>query len=205
MEKYIIDNFLKRFVQGEKDKCWEWIGSFFVTGYGNIRPRKGIQLYAHRVSYMYFVGEIPKGLVIDHLCENRKCVNPNHLEPTTIVDNIQRTFDRGKPRKNKKHLVIGGTCLKRGHQIESDADIIHYSYGDNYCRKCRKMSLNNRNKTSTENKYIYKPATEKRVAQMKKWREANREHLLKYARQYNKEYYLRKKGIIQKNENKNAV
>lgn len=139
MEKYITDNFLKRFAQGEVNECWEWKGAFFVNGYGKMTPKNGIQFLAHRISYIYFVGEIPKGLVIDHLCENRKCVNPKHLEPTTMVDNIQRTFDRGKPRPNK--LRIGGTCLKGGHKIESDLDIIHYSYGGNYCRKCRELRL----------------------------------------------------------------
>ena len=148
MEDTIEQRFLSKFSKGEKNECWEWKSTLFVAGYGKLRYGKKIQKLAHRFSYEYFVGPIPTGLVIDHTCENRKCVNPEHLEPTTIVDNIQRTYNRGKPRPT--FLRIGGTCRKMIHKIESEADIRRYPYGDNYCRKCRDRSL-----------------SEKRIAQMK--------------------------------------
>ena len=119
----LVEKFLSRFSVGQKEECWEWQGTKFITGYGKLdhySNRVRLQLYAHRYSYSYFVGEIPKGLVIDHLCENRACINPNHLEPTTIVDNIQRTYDRKGLRRGHPGVrirFIGGKC-KYGHLLE---------------------------------------------------------------------------------------
>lgn len=70
--------------------CWEWqreINS--QTGYGQIGVRRR-KLYAHRLSYEIFRGPIPEGLTIDHLCRNRRCVNPFHLEAVTIRVNLLR-------------------------------------------------------------------------------------------------------------------
>lgn len=71
------------------EECWPWLASLNDAGYGQIaidgRPHR-----AHRVSYELMVGPIPDGLVLDHLCRNRQCVNPRHLEPVTDKINIQR-------------------------------------------------------------------------------------------------------------------
>ena len=83
-------------------ECWVWKGSVFKkpTGsYGQIRTghageRKLVR--AHRFSYEAFVGPIPEGLSLDHLCRNTLCVNPSHLEPVTHAENMRR-----KPKKNK--------------------------------------------------------------------------------------------------------
>src|ERR1035437_377666 len=78
-------------------KCIEWAGSKDVKGYGKLRI-EGKQRYAHRVIYEREVGKIPEGLVIDHLCRNTSCVNPLHLEPCTIYENIQRGVSYLKER-----------------------------------------------------------------------------------------------------------
>src|SRR4051812_43742458 len=76
--------------------CWEWPGARLVNGYGvgvvtlgtlGLKPRA---FYAHRVAYEHWCGPIPEGLTIDHLCRNKLCVNPAHLEAVTLAENISR-------------------------------------------------------------------------------------------------------------------
>ena len=81
---------LERFVSKivPDGECWRWTGELNL-GYGRLSiDRKPV--YAHRWSYEFHVADIPEGLVIDHLCRNRWCVNPWHLEPVTIGVNVQR-------------------------------------------------------------------------------------------------------------------
>src|SRR3977135_3690762 len=68
--------------------CWPWLGSTTGSGYGQIRY--GGHLLAHRIAYVLRKGDIPTGLQLDHLCRNRSCVNPAHLEPVTGRENPLR-------------------------------------------------------------------------------------------------------------------
>ena len=77
---------LLRHVDVAEDECWEWRAFIRPNGYGQFNKNE----YAHRVSYEEFVGPIPEGLVIDHLCRNRSCINPEHLEPVTQHENLLR-------------------------------------------------------------------------------------------------------------------
>src|SRR5260221_14462809 len=72
--------------------CWEWQGYTNNHGYGQFRPTKGDRRFAHRFSYELFRAPIPTGLVIDHLCRNPRCVNPDHLEPVTERENMLRGY-----------------------------------------------------------------------------------------------------------------
>lgn len=74
--------------------CWEWTGPCSDGGYGVISTggREGRLLRTHRVAYELLSGPIPDGLHIDHLCKNRKCCNPAHLEPVTQAENNRRAF-----------------------------------------------------------------------------------------------------------------
>jgi hypothetical protein len=107
------------------DGCWVWIGGRFNTGYGRISVRDYPHL-AHRVMYETVVGPIPEGLHIDHLCRNRACVNPDHLEPVTQAENNQRAWDAA-PRER----------CKRGHLLDDDSYITKAGYRD--CRACRRF------------------------------------------------------------------
>lgn len=82
-----LERFFKK-VKFQESGCWEWTGSKIHHGYGEFRTQE--ESLAHRVSYTVFKGEIPAGLVLDHLCRNTSCVNPEHLEAVTQKVNIQR-------------------------------------------------------------------------------------------------------------------
>lgn len=88
-----------------KGNCWEWARVSSPDGYGRFRFR-GAQWLAHRASYALHVGPIPEGLDLDHLCRNRRCVNPSHLEPVTRSENLHRSplMDRNS---KKTHCPAG--------------------------------------------------------------------------------------------------
>lgn len=79
---------LAKFTVG--DDCWEWAASKGSNGYGLIRSGS-TRRCAHRVVYEMLVGPIPNGLELDHLCKNRGCVRPDHLESVTRAENIRRS------------------------------------------------------------------------------------------------------------------
>lgn len=97
----------------EVDGCWLWEGAL-RGGYGRVKLDGRTQA-AHRASYELHVGPIPSGLVLDHLCRNRSCVNPAHLEPVTTEENIRRG-EQGSPEAMRKHWAT-----RRGVPSVSDS------------------------------------------------------------------------------------
>ena len=75
--------------------CWEWTASRQTNGYGQIGVGTRPHL-AHRVSYELHYGDIPDGLVVRHKCDNRLCVNPDHLLTGTAADNVRDAQERGR-------------------------------------------------------------------------------------------------------------
>lgn len=75
--------------------CWEWTASLNEDGYGYFRFN-GSMAKSHRVSYQFYYGEIPKGKQVNHLCHNRKCVNPYHLYAGTHQDNMNDKVNAGR-------------------------------------------------------------------------------------------------------------
>jgi hypothetical protein len=71
------------------DGCWSWTGYVSPNGYGQIGVDR-VVLYVHRWAYEHFIGPIPEGLHLDHLCERRNCCKPWHLEPVTQAENNRR-------------------------------------------------------------------------------------------------------------------
>jgi len=82
--------------------CWLWTGFIHPSGYGSVRDGKKNDL-AHRASYRMFKGFIPAGTEINHLCNNKSCVNPIHLEAVSHQENIEWRGITGKTSKGKKH------------------------------------------------------------------------------------------------------
>lgn len=79
------------------DGCWLWIGAVTWDGYGRLRlPDRTVR--AHRWAYQRFIGTIPEGMELDHLCKTRCCVNPDHLEPVTRDENHARGDNWGTMR-----------------------------------------------------------------------------------------------------------
>ena len=72
------------------NSCWQWTGARALNGYGHLGMGSRT-VYAHRLAYDTLIGPIPDGLELDHLCRNRGCVNPSHIEPVTRAINLQRS------------------------------------------------------------------------------------------------------------------
>jgi len=85
--------------------CWEWTGCIHSAGYGMTSVNRKTSL-VHRVVWEALVGPIPKKLQIDHLCRNRKCCNPDHLDLVTTGENIRRG-NTGRKNKIKTHCPYG--------------------------------------------------------------------------------------------------
>ena len=84
------EDILKRYIV-DKNGCWIYTGGVNSTGYGVFYMRQASYM-AHRVSYELHNGNIENGLVLDHLCRVRNCINPKHLEAVTQAENVKRTW-----------------------------------------------------------------------------------------------------------------
>lgn len=113
--------------------CWEWTAAL-VLGYGRIGAggHYGRSLWAHRVAWEHLVGPIPEGLQIDHLCRNRKCVNPDHLEVVTPAENLRRGY--GPAAQNRRAT----RCASGRHRLAGDNLYIAPKTGKRGCLTCRR-------------------------------------------------------------------
>jgi hypothetical protein len=120
--------------------CIEWTAATDGTGYGKfqVEPGHNGRLgQAHRWYYEHSVGPIPSSLHLDHLCRNRLCVNPEHLEPVTHQENILRGVGPTAANAQKTHCPAG-------HEYSGDNLYVTPSTGSRLCRACRRQHDLNR-------------------------------------------------------------
>lgn len=121
--KPAIERFLAK-VREDSQGCWIWQGQLNHNGYGVFSDAR--RFLAHRWSYEHFIGAVPEGLELDHLCRIPRCCNPRHLEAVTHQVNINR---------GTRH--IPKTHCKNGHAFTPDNTYLRYGY-QQICRACQR-------------------------------------------------------------------
>jgi hypothetical protein len=109
--------------------CWNWLAGKSDQGYGRLHLKGFSTRVAHRIIYELLKRRIPKNLTLDHLCRNRACVNPEHLEPVSLELNLLRGDGVGARNKAKTHCKYGHKFSLRN---------IYRWRGKRWCRQCGK-------------------------------------------------------------------
>lgn len=119
-------------------QCWAWLSSKSTLGYGSIWDNSVKKnRMAHQIAWEIATGKpFPSGMVVDHLCRNPSCVNPEHLEPVTVAENTRRGL---APVKSRQRAAMSVAC-KRGHTYTAESTYISKA-GTRMCRICLKLNM----------------------------------------------------------------
>lgn len=121
--------FLEKFRVADNG-CWEWTAALVNSdGYGAFYYDGNRSGRAHRYAYQHYIGPIPEGLTIDHLCRNRKCVNPDHLEAVTNKENLRRGESPTAINARKTHCI-------HGHEFTPENTL--WEKKGRACRECKR-------------------------------------------------------------------
>jgi hypothetical protein len=126
----VFERFISKFECDGETGCWNWKAAISKNGYGNFSVRH-VVYYAHRIAYQLYVGPIPDGMTIDHLCRNTRCVNPAHLEVTSQRTNILRGTG-----PTARHARL--THCRQGHPYDLLNTHVKRD-GSRSCRECNRL------------------------------------------------------------------
>ena len=135
-----INQFLRRVnAIGERsgDGCWEWDGPKHNNGYGQVYVELE-KWYAHRRVFSLLHGPIPKGTEVCHRCDNRICINPDHLFGGTHLENVRDCVAKGRHRNPHIEKRKAATHCMRGHPFEGD-NLLVDAKGHRRCYTCNLM------------------------------------------------------------------
>lgn len=137
MPKYrpAIERFQEKIFPEPNTGCWYWFAALDSKGYGQFWDGKK-RVYAHRFSYIYLKGEIPSGLVLDHLCRVPCCVNPDHLDAVTQAVNTARG-ETGINQRRKTHCP-------RGHAYTAENLLQLRTRNERVCKTCHRLRMRRR-------------------------------------------------------------
>lgn len=108
-----------------KGDCWEWTGGVVNTGYG-LTSVSGRRWLTHRLAHELWIGPIPESFEVDHLCRNRVCLNPDHLEAVSKAVNMRRAWAANRM-----------SACRRGHAFTPENTF--FNGGFRGCRTCRRL------------------------------------------------------------------
>ena len=123
--KSAAKRFVRRVSRNLSTSCWLWTGGHNDGGYP-LFFANGLDVYAHRWAWQQVNGPVPDGLELDHICRNRGCVRPSHLEAVTHLENMRRS-----PLQNPSHC-------KHGHPLSGDNLRRRRDTGQRCCRTCER-------------------------------------------------------------------
>ena len=140
-KKPILERFSSKYKVNSETSCWEWTDFVSKLGYGRMKVN-GKFIVASRLSYMLFNGDIPFGLVVDHLCRVRHCVNPDHLE---AVSNYENCVVRGS---GPMAVKARQTHCKRGHEFtEENTHRFAQQNSTRHGRQCKQCAVTRKQET----------------------------------------------------------
>ncbi len=150
MHVALTKRFTSKYKIDKKTGCWDWVASRSKKGYGQFSA-SGKMRSPHRLSYECHVGPIPEGLQIDHLCRNKACCNPDHLEAVTGLENVRRAL----PYTKDGNWQSAKTHCPQGHEYTEENTYINegLSTANRTCRKCRKLTMDEYEKKPARKAY----------------------------------------------------